>query len=191
MRIWMTDATLRARYSFISTPSTIGYSSSMQCCVMTMLQDDPSVLIPIRSYHSTDMLDPITYAGRKWKIWQAARAATAAPIYFKPLELCGRKFVDAGAGCNNPSAEVYHEVTQRIPEYRNRPIACFVSIGTGSGGSRPAPSMLERRDTIFGTVPHARAVKGRMSELVQWLSNIATATDRVHEQMQRTHMANG
>ena len=163
----------------------------MQCCVMTMLQDDPSVLIPIRSYHSTDMLDPITYAGRKWKIWQAARAAMAAPIYFKPLKLYGRKFVDAGAGYNNPSAEVYYEVTQRIPEYKDRPIACFVSIGTGSCGSQPAPAMMERRDSYFGGLPNAKAVKDRTSKLVQWLTNIATATDRVHEQMQRTHMANG
>jgi predicted acylesterase/phospholipase RssA len=155
-----------------------------------MLQDDPAVLIPIRSYHSADMLDPITYTGKKWKIWQAARAATAAPIYFKPLELNGIKFIDAGAGCNNPSAEVYHEVTQRIPEYKGKPIACFVSIGTGSGGSQPAPAITERRDSFFN-VPNARAVRDRASKLVQWLSNIATATDGVHEQMQRTHMENG
>jgi hypothetical protein len=162
-----------------------------QCYVTTVLQDRPEKLVPIRSYHSADRSDPVTYARKKWKIWEAARAATAAPVYFRPLELNGRKFVDAGAGYNNPSAEVYHEVTKNIPEYKGWPVACFISIGTGFGSRRPAPGILERTDSVFGGLPKAKAVQDRASDLVQYLSQIASATHKVDQEMRRTYMSRG
>ena len=73
----------------------------------------------------------------------AARVATAAPVYFSPLELIGRKFIDGGAGYNNlnPSVEVFHEVMDlwRISPSTH---ACSVGIGTGSSGSRPEHQFL-------------------------------------------------
>jgi patatin-like phospholipase/acyl hydrolase len=37
-----------------------------------------------------------------FKIWEAARATSAAPIFFKRLEKDGKKFIDGGLGFNNP-----------------------------------------------------------------------------------------
>lgn len=36
------------------------------------------------------------------KLWEAARATSAAPYYFKPLEVNGETFVDGGLQANNP-----------------------------------------------------------------------------------------
>src|ERR1700761_3095290 len=44
-------------------------------------------------------------------IWEAARATTAAPSYFDPIEISNRKFGDGGFGTNNPVMEMFWEVT--------------------------------------------------------------------------------
>lgn len=36
------------------------------------------------------------------KIWEAARATSAAPYYFKPMQVGPYKLVDGGLGANNP-----------------------------------------------------------------------------------------
>jgi hypothetical protein len=63
-------------------------------------------------------------------IWEAARATTAAPVYFDPIKIGNRKFGDGGFGNNNPAEEMRTEVACM---YGNNP-KCFdllLSIGTG------------------------------------------------------------
>jgi hypothetical protein len=64
------------------------------------------------------------------KIWEAARATSAAPTFFKRIEI-GRKqpFIDGGLGCNNPSQLVLNEAKAQFGGARH--IGCLVSIGTG------------------------------------------------------------
>lgn len=83
----------------------------------------------LRSYR-----DPprATVSSRRWLIREAARATSAAPAYFPPLDL-GRGYIfkDAGAfGFNNPTSLVLNEA-QQIPEFNGRIIGCVVSLGTG------------------------------------------------------------
>ena len=68
----------------------------------------------------------------RWLIQEAARATSAAPTYFPPLNLgSGYTFKDSGAfGFNNPAALVLKEAEQ-IPEFYGRTIGCVVSLGTG------------------------------------------------------------
>jgi len=63
------------------------------------------------------------------KIWEAARATSATPAFFKPIEI-GRAqpFIDGGLGLNNPSRVVLNEA-KRL--FGARHIGCLVSIGTG------------------------------------------------------------
>ena len=62
------------------------------------------------------------------KIWEAARATSAAPTFFEPVLIDSGRYGDGGTGWNNPSIEAIAEVHKIWP---NRPIGCLLSIGTG------------------------------------------------------------
>ncbi|TFY59899.1 hypothetical protein EVJ58_g5479 [Rhodofomes roseus] len=64
-----------------------------------------------------------------YKIWEAARATTAAPVYFAPIELDGYKYMDGGFGYNNPVLQLITE--SRLCFGPARQVCCLVSIGTG------------------------------------------------------------
>ena len=63
------------------------------------------------------------------KIWEAARATSAVPTFFKRIEI-GRAqpFIDGGLGRNNPTRVVLDEAKAL---FGTRHIGCLVSIGTG------------------------------------------------------------
>jgi patatin-like phospholipase/acyl hydrolase len=63
-------------------------------------------------------------------IWEAARATSAAPLFFEPLTLrsSGATFGDGALGLNNPIFEVLHEADILWP---NTTIRSVLSIGTG------------------------------------------------------------
>ncbi|KAK4918384.1 hypothetical protein LTR49_013776 [Elasticomyces elasticus] len=92
------------------------------------------------SYHSrrrgTDMLDVV-------KIWEAARATSAATTFFPSIEINGEEFADGATGANNPIQNVWaeardiwtpqHDATWRLEDN----ILCFVSIGMGVPSLKP------------------------------------------------------
>lgn len=61
-------------------------------------------------------------------IWEAARATSAAPTFFKSIVIDDVKYGDGGIGYNNPTEEAIAEAHNIWP---NHPIGCLVSIGTG------------------------------------------------------------
>ena len=71
-------------------------------------------------------------------IWQAARATSAAPTFFEPIEIGSppKRFIDAGFGFNNPGQAIRLEAGQIWGDafgnldYKAS-IGCFLSIGTG------------------------------------------------------------
>lgn len=76
-------------------------------------------------------------------IWEAARATSAAPTFFKCIEIgepgLKEPFIDGGMGRNNPSQCLLHEAEMVFP---NRRIGCLISIGCGQAstigiGSKP------------------------------------------------------
>jgi predicted acylesterase/phospholipase RssA len=66
-------------------------------------------------------------------IWQAARATSAAPTFFKRIWIgeqgSEEEFVDAGLGCNNPVRQVLEESEAVFGPGKR--VACIISIGTG------------------------------------------------------------
>ena len=68
--------------------------------------------------------------GHDIPIWQVARATSAAPTYFKPINIDGRKYLDGGFGANNPCAEIYEEV-RKMNNRAEKCVKVVVSIGTG------------------------------------------------------------
>jgi predicted acylesterase/phospholipase RssA len=78
---------------------------------------------PVRGNENTDCF-----------IWEAARATTAAPTFFKSIGICGpdgisEEFTDGGLKWNNPVKVVIEEGARVFGSERR--VACVVSIGTG------------------------------------------------------------
>ncbi|KAE9988815.1 hypothetical protein EG328_007419 [Venturia inaequalis] len=63
-------------------------------------------------------------------IWEAARATTAAPLYFDPIKIGNRKFGDGGFGSNNPAEEMATEVAS-MHGHDFSCMSVLLSIGTG------------------------------------------------------------
>jgi hypothetical protein len=93
------------------------------------------------------------------KIWEAARATSAAPFYFPTAVIQGEKFWDGGLANNNPAKEVLTESQSLFPRAA---INCFISLGTGFSERKPRHSFVP----VLG--------KGR-----KILKNV-TNTERVH-----------
>ena len=102
------------------------------------------------------------------KIWEAARATSAAPTFFKPI-LIGREqpFIDSGLGRNNPSRLLLDEAKDL---FGDRQIGCLVSIGTGQAEiiSMENPGVFQR------IVP---------KDVINALKAIATDCEATHETM--------
>src|SRR6266702_2938411 len=63
------------------------------------------------------------------KVWEAAWATSAAPTFFKCLEIGNKQpFIDGGLGHNNPSKLVLAAAKVVFPTHQ---IGCLVSIGSG------------------------------------------------------------
>lgn len=61
--------------------------------------------------------------------WVAARATSAAPTYFSPIEHAGKLLVDGGVVANNPALYAYFEAKKLYPECR-----CFHMLSFSTGG---------------------------------------------------------
>ncbi|KAJ9419634.1 hypothetical protein FOXG_07064 [Fusarium oxysporum f. sp. lycopersici 4287] len=102
------------------------------------------------------------------KIWEAARATSAATLFFDPITIgrFGQTFVDGAGGYNNPIEAVYDEAVAR---WNAKPgdFSMIVSIGTGMD-----------QLTDWGK---------NFNELRKTLSGIATETDTTAARFVKNH----
>lgn len=87
----------------------------------------------LRSYRSLNPTAPNTSS---YTIWQAARATSAAPMYFPRTHIGSQTFFDGGLDSNNPVIETIEEARDEFP---NSQIETLVSIGTGMAARAPDP----------------------------------------------------
>lgn len=82
---------------------------------------------------------------------EAARATTAAPLFFEPvtLEASGATFVDGAVRANNPIQLVVDEAERLWPK---RPFGCVVSVGTGWKNVSPIATSRPRLHKILKTL---------------------------------------
>jgi patatin-like phospholipase/acyl hydrolase len=66
----------------------------------------------LRTYYNDKVGDSMC----GYKIWEAARATTAAPTYFPRMKLGKHDYVDGGLGYNNPILE-YDTILSAVPDY--------------------------------------------------------------------------
>ncbi|RYN17623.1 hypothetical protein AA0112_g11960 [Alternaria arborescens] len=99
------------------------------------------------------------------KIWEVARATSAATTFFKSVSIGrqGIEFIDAGFGHNNPSEVLWGEATKLSP---NDERGCIISIGTGLG------SVVTIKDT--------------RRSILYALKAMATNSQAVHERLLRS-----
>jgi len=109
---------------------TLLHNSKGQCFVCAMPSKEIGEPWRLRSFHSE-------YArfDSRLKIWEAARATTAATYFFKPAPLRlvtgeTEDFIDAAIGCNNPVEYLIKEAADSIGSSKR--LGCLVSIGTGT-----------------------------------------------------------
>lgn len=106
------------------------------------------------------------------KIWEAARATSAASSFFDPITIrmgqYDEEFVDGATGANNPVQILWNEVKDLCEaESVECKIKCLVSIGTGV----PSPSAF--RDDVLG--------------ITDTLIRLSTETETTAEVFQRAH----
>ena len=109
---------------------------------------------------------------RVTKIWEAARATSAASSFFDPIRISigavGEEFVDGATGANNPIQELWNEAKDMWdPEPLENNLKCIVSIGTG--------------------VPSVEPFRTGLLEIGDTLVRMSTETEKTAELFQRTH----
>lgn len=100
--------------------------TSRLLCVTRTATSKPDVLRNYRATHATR-------ENYKCKIWEAASATAAAPMYFKAVtfESSGERWTDGGMRRNNPIQEAMVEI-EREKYWPGKQIGCVVSLGTGA-----------------------------------------------------------
>jgi hypothetical protein len=119
-------------------------------------------IVRLRSYRSPRGRD------RDLKIWEAARATSAASGFFDSITAgaFGESFVDGATGANNPVHEVWNEAQDLWPSPSfEENVRCLVSIGTG--------------------VPSLTPFKGSLIGIFEVLKKIATETQKTAERFSR------
>lgn len=114
-------------------------------------------------------------------IWQAARATSAAPTFFKPIEIEYVQYVDGGVGHNNPAELAIHEAHKIWP---GRPIGCLVSIGTG------LEDAIQLGDGTEGGKGWKRAFLATISpstefeiEVAEWCVDLLTSSEKTNRDL--------
>ncbi|KAF4838828.1 Calcium-independent phospholipase A2-gamma [Colletotrichum tropicale] len=73
------------------------------------------------------------------RLWEAARATSAAPSYFKPITVDGLTLMDGGLQTNNPLGWAWKEVSMAFG--LGSTVRCFLSIGTGATSAKEFPTI--------------------------------------------------
>ncbi|KAH0541722.1 hypothetical protein FGG08_003814 [Glutinoglossum americanum] len=111
--------------------------------------------------------------GYNCTIWEAGRATSAAPTFFKRIQIgppgLQEDFIDAGLGCNNPVKQLIAEAEHIFGDARD--VACIVSIGTGK------PEVTGFRMPAFGL---QRVLP---IDLIKVLKNMATDSEATAAEM--------
>ncbi|KAK1752635.1 hypothetical protein QBC47DRAFT_389002 [Echria macrotheca] len=113
--------------------------------------------------------------GREMKVWQAARATSAAPLYFEPMITAdGYEYWDGGLFFNNPALAASQEAELLWPATAKRP-DILLSVGNGTSShtqtshdlkGSPGISRSGRRvrhgEGLWGILRHLRMLRGRL-----------------------------
>lgn len=141
----------------------------INCSFVSATSKQAGRTVVLSSYHNvrrgTDVL-------KKARIWEVARATSAATTFFDSITFADEGFVDGATGANNPISELWTEAndvwgSSLEGSTLEDNIKCLVSIGTG------VPSL-----TPFGDDP---------LQIGKAIVAIATETEAEADQFQKHH----
>ncbi|CAI6341293.1 unnamed protein product [Periconia digitata] len=128
---------------------------------------------------SEDVNDTVilpSYYTKRWgtgmlntaRIWETARATSAATSFFDPIEIAGERFVDGATEANNPVNELWTEADNFFrdpsqPDWKLEDnLHCLVSIGTGKPSLKPfGKSVVDIGQTIVSNATNTEKVAER------------------------------
>lgn len=122
----------------------------------------------------------IKTSGRCWlEMFEAARATSAAPTYFKPFRKDNNSYTDGGVGFNSPVELLYDKTFALLSANSKKnsvainecPIAYIVRIGTGKMPDLPLPN------------PNAQRVF-RLKNDIDSIIEQASDTENAHHRME-------
>ena len=112
------------------------------------------------------------------QIWQIARATSAAPSYFVPMQLDNRVFLDGGISTNNPTQEAVRDLEFLYNGILND--ACVVSIGSGLPSKFRS---LKHRSKI----PWIRSIKAILATTRQIVTQTESTHRTVSDSLEHSH----
>ncbi|KAL9112428.1 MAG: hypothetical protein Q9227_003270 [Pyrenula ochraceoflavens] len=119
----------------LSTDTLLYDPDDASCRVFVCaMSKETSEITQFTSYISRDGMSDLLKTA---KIWEAARATSAATSFFDPIEIGpnNETFIDGAWGANNPVRFMWYEAQQIWPSARlEDQIEVLVSIGTGEPG---------------------------------------------------------
>lgn len=142
---------------------------------------EPHVIIPSYDIEGGANKDPCPYIfdsknprDETVKIWEVARATSAAPTFFEPFYgIPGHSLVDGGIFANNPSDVVIGNILDQY-DSRNKGTALngtyMISLGTG-GFDQPIPRLTSRN---MGLMEWATPISSLMMQAVSEKSHMIT-----------------
>lgn len=113
-------------------------------------------------------------------IWDAGRATSAAPSYFKSALVLKEKYIDGAVGCNDPSWELFWEVKTKERSMNGNntvpPVQLLLALGTGL-----KPTFKEAVKGFFARRNH---IANRLG-IVETTANVATSSESAERMMQQ------
>ncbi|KAL8838745.1 MAG: hypothetical protein Q9170_001994 [Blastenia crenularia] len=100
----------------------------------------------------------------EFEIWQVARATSAAPSYFKSTTLFEYRYYDAAVNINNPSLEMYKEVS--LLNRAHESIELLLSLGTGNakGNTTKAKHSLQKELNNISDLVHQKILQAQKQD---------------------------
>ncbi|KEQ90170.1 hypothetical protein AUEXF2481DRAFT_71863 [Aureobasidium subglaciale EXF-2481] len=100
------------------------------------------------------------------RIWEAARATSAASTYFDPISIGvpKQRYLDGGTGANNPVHDLWGEATDLLSHGQRLSdnLGCLISIGTGQPGFKPVvESVLGTANMLLNIASETEATANR------------------------------
>lgn len=154
--------------------------STLELCLRRLTPDDTLSFVCATNQRTSEIVPLTSYRRsrggedrlRAVKIWEAARATSAASSFFNPISIdlgtYKEEFLDGATGANNPVNELWNEAKDVWdPEPIQENLKILISIGTG--------------------VPSVEPFKTGLLEIGQTLVRISTQTEHTAESFQRNH----